>query len=364
MWLKCDLSRSDANEIERWEYHWVLVDSQGVEAGLAAEEEPRRLFLQGMASSMANGEPYVLWRATDLFPRRSPWMILRAYARRIFDGQIVPAGELVFSNPAYDPDLPNWKAESTPVVRTFEGHRFQCDGLSISRQAGGRPGLDFPVATLKVRSICSAGVCSHWRPSTITITTASGNSRTWTRDHSNPATEFWGVALSEKELPGEWCFEWWLWDDEPSYAVEVEWLPDPVITLAPGEFCYVPAVRLPAEDGVTRINVSTNLAGVPVKVLAVVGEHASFPERLRDVTATSTLEIEVGEVPTSHRFLVIDRALPEEARIGLQALEPGLRSFRLPSKTAETSHVDLCLAIYRRCLTRCIVRAEFGREER
>ena len=298
----------------------------------------------------------VIWKS---FPRRAETLRLRVYQTSATRDP-KPFAELRLGNPIRR-SFAQWSPEPLPNSRRLDDLEFSLVGFQIEMTRG-LPGFDWcespqPRATLAFHITCGGRVDQSWRTDGFVLSDATGNEiglpgePPWVAD---PQTESWfprGEAVG-----GKWVvsFLWPLWLDEPAYRLRVEFVRQPDAPFPPEDVLEVKAVPVPAADGISMINVGTNLHGFEVKPLALVGEHATLPGREHDVFGQTTLEVEVPPLPDGLRFDVV-QVTDDQGQRAVPMAGAGSQSygFRIPEGARM---VDLKVAVSNRRVVEFLVK--------
>ncbi len=233
-------------------------------------------------------KPVIVGRDFTAFPRRGATMKLRVYRRKTGPSERVAEFEL--KNPARK-NHPVWSPPVAPVVvkrgdLEIRLHMLWVDGPGAGGDGRARAGF---VVTERGAST------DAWVPDGIEVRDATGNVAR-------------GQRLNSFTRDGYLNLDWqpYLWSDETAWDLRVEFKRKETAVFETNELVMVKALAIPAMDGVTELNLSTNRLGHEVRVLGLRSGNARLGSG--DVGTSAgllTLEVEVSPELKQKRLTVV-----------------------------------------------------------
>lgn len=286
VWLSWD--KSGATSSGWWDFG--LVDEQGVEAPTRSTSNH---------SYSRSGQPEARGYAFTAFPRRGSSMILRVYQRDSRGGRQL-AASFNLSNPARG-NYPEWRLVSAPASVKRGDLEISFKQLLVGVSYDTKPTApkqgeeawaraDFDVKERGVRS-------DVWFPDGIEMEDATGNKL---RQNS------WSSGAQGGAAHLRW--QPYLWPSEAAWKIRVEFLRNhEKAVFSTNELIVVAGLALPAVDGVTELNLSTNRLGHAVRVLGLAHGRGKFGNQNSRMSNVG-VNLEVGvspELGTSKRLTVL-----------------------------------------------------------
>ena len=297
------------------------------------------------------------------FPRRDEFLRLQlVFATPGHGLHGAPTSSLVRLPPILlrNPDrrvAPVWKPDPMPVSWQEGELKMELKRMRVSPGqpvwAFGVPGLPVGVAEAELSLLESGAPATNWILRQVTVRDSAGN-----RIGAVVTSPAGGIGIERTE-PGVYRhrFLWLMASTEPAWKIQYELVRRPGTVLASEEQWWIRHVKVPAREEVEMLNLSTNLNGLELEALALVGEEANLPERSHDVTGQTILEMRCPRVPVD-RDLWVAAFEPEGPELEHKWENTGVSyGFEIP---AETPRIDLRLAVVRRHYAEFTVRPEFG----
>jgi hypothetical protein len=326
-----------------------LLDNLRLVDDLGVEHPSTRWF----ACSAVDSGRVLQGLSPPVYPRRPAFLRLRfdwpgpGADRDPAGGRLRPF-EFRVANPSRG-DWPTWTAARLPVSRSLGTVEFTLAGLVIEVR---------PPRAEATACFCVAedGVASpDWRVAEIDLRDATGN-------RARLGVQGDGDRIPMTPLKGQEgavAFPWPLWLDEPAYRLRVEFVRRPDARFPPEDALEVRTIPVPGADGVSRVDVRTQLHGVEVGLLALVGEHATLVGREHDVFGQTTLEMDVPPLPEDLRFDVA-RVCDDQGRAVELLPWTGSQSYGLRIPEGARA-VDLKVAVTRRRVVEFFVKPDVRR---
>lgn len=343
------LTRKNRTDKRPWSYR--LADESGFESlTILSDISPSFISLTSNLEQAVFG--------TDVFPRRSSTFRLRVYQgdnmhvhREEFINRSVHVADFAVQNPVRK-SYPSWIAQRKPISRRDGEMEFKLTQLAITinpREGPEALGV-FPNTWAEACfRITQAGhLCKDWKVESIELFEATGHAWRFfeVRGESTAVqSRLISETIGEEEMS---TFAWPFWLQETAWKLRVEFTRKPEGHFADGELWTVKGIAAPAPKAVSTINQQTNLLGCPVRLLALVGEHAVLPGREHDVFGQTTIEVDVPPLPPHLRFEILS-VTDDRGRVAERVMRSGNESFgcQIPP---DAKTVDIKLALYpRRC---------------
>jgi hypothetical protein len=293
------------------------------------------------------------------FPRRAE--TLRFCVRTTSaHGKSGPLAELRVKNPVRGP-FPVWTPEPLLLPKRIDDLEFSLVNFEIEVVRGkhGYRWLDAPQpwATLAFHVASEGRTEPVWSTAGFVLSDATGNTVALPGETQRVMDRFTDPQLPRREVDRTHhtvSFLWPLWLDEPAYRLRVEFMRGPEAQFPIGDVLEVKAVPVPPASGLSMIDLRTNLHGAEVRLLALVGEHATLPGREHDVFGQTTLEVDVPPLPDDLRFDVVELR-DDQGRLAEPAPGAGSQSygFRIPG---DARTVDLKVAVSKRYVVEFLVK--------
>ncbi|MBI4324150.1 MAG: hypothetical protein HY674_02685 [Chloroflexi bacterium] len=301
---------------------------------------------------------------TEVFPRRSSTFRLRVYQgdnmlvhREEFINRLAHVADFAVQNPVRK-SYPSWTAQRKPIARRDGEMEFTLTklALTINPREGPEALYVFPNTWAEACfRITQAGhLCKDWKVESIELFEATGQAWRFFEARGESAavqSRLISETIGEEEAS---TFAWPFWLQETAWKLRVEFTRKPEAHFADGELWTVKGIAVPTPRAVTMINQSTNLLGRPVRLLALVGEHAVLPGREHDVFGQTTIEVDVPPLPSELHFKILS-VTDDRGRVAEQVMRSGNESFGCPIPP-DARTVDIKLALYQRRCAEYVVR--------
>jgi hypothetical protein len=295
----------------------------------------------------------------DVFPRRQPRLHLRLRwpgAPADLRSTELPSApvDFVVRNPLRS-DWAEWTPTRLPVTAQSGDAEFTLAGLEVkvvpSTSSAPSSIARDTQATARFAVTSGGGRSSEWTVDSIQLQDATGNSVRL----ASPRTGREEVREAP-DAPQIVDFHWPLWLDEPAYRMRVEFVRKPDAVFPPGEVLEVRGVPVPPANGLSLLHARTNLQGLEVNLMALVGEQATLPGREHDVFGQTTLEVDVPPLPDDLRFDVV-RVVDDRGQPARQVMASGNQSFGFQI-APDARTVDIRVAVSRRRIVEYLVKPQ------
>ena len=237
------------------------------------------------------------WNLTA-FPRRGKNLLFRCFQFSKARTKWEPVAEFDVPNPTPGP-YPQWRPEPLPSTK-------QDGDLSVTLQSLSCRVLDIgsivPTVGEEIsrtyadfRLVQAGRTNQTWRPVNVEISDATGN-------HWTP----WDYIASPKPRNGlaELIFRGALWRGETAWKLRYEF--SRTTGFEPDEIFTFSGVEVPGPDQVITLDNATVVDGTKVQLIAVSGEAAEQPDRLKHFAMTNSANISISV-----------RLMPRDKRLSL-----------------------------------------------
>ncbi|MEQ2009263.1 MAG: hypothetical protein ABMA26_20980 [Limisphaerales bacterium] len=268
-----------------------LVDEHGVEVPASSNNNHE---------STHTGQPRVLGRTFTAFPRRGVAMTLRLYQRKP-GGERVLAASFQLPNPVRG-KFPEWRPQPMPAVVKQGDLEITFKQLVVGVSSDDPPLLPMRGEAGQARAnfhVSERGVPSkHWFPDGIELTDATGNKL---------RQDSWS---SGRVSEGATFITWkpYLWPSETAWKIRVEFMRNEHAVFSTNELIVVTGLAIPAPDGVTELQLSTNRLGHGVRVLGLAQGTGQFGNEYSSMAGDKGVRVDVfisPELGTGKRLTVV-----------------------------------------------------------
>lgn len=287
VWLS--LEKAGAARSGPW-WDFGLVDEQGVEVPVSSRSNH---------SHTRSGQPDALGYAFTALPRRGNTMTLRLY-NRTPTGKRELAAAFELSNPARG-KYPEWRPQPMPAVFKQGDLEIAFKQLLVGVGDGYESRVPKPGEETWARAdfaVKERGTPTDvWFPDGIEMEDATGNKL---------RQSGWSSGARDGAAHLRW--QPYLWPSEAAWKIRVEFMRNhEKAVFSTNELIAVTGLALPAVDGVTELNLTTNRLGHTVRVFGLANGMGKFTNRSSRMSGSGVkIEVDVSpELGTSKRLTVL-----------------------------------------------------------
>jgi RNA polymerase sigma factor (sigma-70 family) len=297
---------------------------------LMVTDDDGNVFEAGSGGGTLGNDNGTIWRTIEewilaAYPRRTKNLRLQFIERQTGGNTNRVLADFRIANPLYA-NYPTWTPNPLPDTQTDGNFSVTLTGLTTG-SVNAPPefgGPDEPATRAVLRCEENGRATSAWRPTSITISDATGN--LW--------SPYSPVTPSVKD-PGEIFLRGALWPGEPAFKFRVEF--SRAGDFPPNETCTFRAIKIPGLAETNSPGLTADIHGVELKLVAFTGARADQPGDLRWYLnkGAPRISIRAADMPQDSRLFLAritddrGRVVPFESERDYGLYHPNAKVFAL-----------------------------------